>query len=424
LRILMLLEKPFPPDIRVENEAASLLDAGHDVHLLCTEDARRKTDLPASLERLVVHTTIPKTNRPRWRRRVPNFSLVWFYDARWARRIQELNHAVGRFDAIHVHDLPLVRTAQRAAKRTGAFVVADLHENYPMVLPTYTAGMSLSPVARFLLDPSRWARYEQLSVPDCSAVLVVTDEMRSRLTELGVRGARIAVVENLVDSERFLSYHVDKALQDELRDRYVITYAGGFLSNRGLDTALRAMPAVIREVPSALLLLVGDGRTRSELEQLSAEMGLEGYVRFEGWVEFSEMPSYLAASDVCILPLVRSVQTDSALSHKLFQYMLMGKPVVASACAAMGRVIEDADCGLLFPPGDSEAMAEALIRLRDAEMRTRLGEQGRQAVHDRYNWSLSASRLLAVYDKLDRGRASASSPAVSEVVLQRGRPWS
>ena len=74
------------------------------------------------------------------------------------------------------------------------------------------------------------------------------------------------------------------------------------------------------------------------------------HVRFEGWVEFSRVPSYLAASDVCILPLVRSVQTDAALPHKLFQYMLMGKPVVASACVEMSRVIEESGCGLLFPP--------------------------------------------------------------------------
>ena len=100
---------------------------------------------------------------------------------------------------------------------------------------------------------------------------------------------------------------------------------------------------------------------------------------------------------------LQSVQRDAALPHKLFQYMLMGKPVVASACVEMSRVIEESGCGLLFPPGDSDALAEALIRLTDAEIRAELGEHGRQAVHDRYDWSRSAVKLLEMYDKPHQG---------------------
>ena len=75
-------------------------------------------------------------------------SLFWFYDARWARRIRQLVAEVGPFDVIHVHDLPLVKTAQRAASKMGAGVVADMHENYPMVLPFYRSGRSISVLRR------------------------------------------------------------------------------------------------------------------------------------------------------------------------------------------------------------------------------------------------------------------------------------
>src|SRR5437879_314102 len=134
MRILMLLTKPFPPDIRVENEAAALLAAGHDVHLLCTADARDEIDMPGSRRDLVVHTVTPKAERTGGRRHVPNLSLLWFYDARWGREIHVLAHQLGRFDVIHVHDLPMVKTALHAARRMKAHVVADLHENYPMAL--------------------------------------------------------------------------------------------------------------------------------------------------------------------------------------------------------------------------------------------------------------------------------------------------
>lgn len=409
LRVLMLLEGSFPPDVRVENEAASLLDDGHDVHLLCGHDARTSVELPPSLERLVVHA-VDRPAASRRRPRIPNLSLLWFHDARWARRIEDLSGTEGGFDVVHVHDLPLVRTAQRVAERTGGQVVADLHENYPMVLPAYVEGRSLSPVARFLLDPARWERHERATVPRCSGVIAVTDRMRDRLIGVGVDPSRIAVVENLVDSERFLAYPVDHGLRHDLRDRFVITYVGGFVSNRGLDTTIRAMSTVIRRVPEALLVLVGAGGTREQLAGLSREIGVEDHVRFEGWVDFSRIPSYLAASDVCVAPLLRSVQTDAALSHKLFQYMLMGKPVVASTCIEMTRVVRETGCGLLFPPGDSDALAGCLVRLAgDPELRARLGENGRRAALDRYIWPVSEARLIALYERLQRVRVPAGS---------------
>jgi glycosyltransferase involved in cell wall biosynthesis len=409
MRILMLLTNRFPPDIRVENEAASLLGAGHDVHLLCKVDARGTVELPGSLRDLVVHTVTPKAQRTGWDRYAPNLPLLWFRDAHWGREIHVLARQLGPFDVIHVHDLPMVKTALRAARRIGARVVADLHENYPMALAFNTAELSFSPLGRFLLDPRRWEKYEQRSVPHCSVVIAVNEEMRSRLDAAGIPRDRITLVENFVESERFLGYPRSDAIGVELRDRFVITYVGGFGVHRGLETALRAMPTVIRNVPHALLMLVGDGRNRRDLERVSAELGLKDHVRFEGMVDFALVPSYVAASDVCIVPPISTVQTEASLPHKLFQYMLMAKPVVASACAGIAQVVEDARCGLLFPPGDSAALAEALIRLTDADLRTQLGNHGREAVRDRYSWSHAASRLLRVYEELDSSRGDAET---------------
>ena len=90
-------------------------------------------------------------------------------------RSAALARKLGPFDAIHVHDLPLVKTALGAGKRMGARVVADLHENYPMVLPFYSSSESLSRVGRFLLDPRRWEAYERRCVPSCDATIAVTD---------------------------------------------------------------------------------------------------------------------------------------------------------------------------------------------------------------------------------------------------------
>jgi glycosyltransferase involved in cell wall biosynthesis len=243
-------------------------------------------------------------------------------------------------------------------------------------------------------------------------VIAVVEEMKDRLVSVGVPIDRISVVENFVDVDRFLSYPIDHKLRDELRNRYVISYIGGFGAHRGLDTAIRAMERVAQAIPDALLLLVGKGPTSDDLEQLSARLSLAEHVRFAGQVDFARVPSYVDASDVCIIPHIKSVQTEAALPHKLFQYMLLGKPVVASSCAGVARVVMDADCGLLFPPGDSGALADALISLTDERLRDELGERGRAAVLDRYSRSVSGRKLCGLYEGLQTSageRASTSS---------------
>jgi glycosyltransferase involved in cell wall biosynthesis len=407
----MLLDHSFPPDIRVENEAIALLEAGHEVHLLCRNDLRGTVEVPAVLDKLVLHVKPRADDMPRWRRRLLNLPSYWFLNVYWLREIKVLHREHGGFDAIHVHDLPLVRTALWAARRGGPRVVADMHENYPMALPFYKLSKSLDWRRRFQFSSRRWRRYERKSLPTCTSVIAVVDEMKTRLVSVGVPADKITLVENYVDVDRFLSYPLDAGLRARFpRSSFVIGYAGVFGRTRGLDMAVRAMKTVVGELPDAIMVMVGEGPIKDELERLSVELGLAENILFEGRVPFDRVPSYVAASDVCILPLVKTVQTDAGLAHKIFQYMLLGKPVVASDCEATRRVLTDAGCGLLCPPGDSAAFGEALLQLRDPKLREELGENGRRAVLDRYNWASAAGRLTGLYDAIQRATDAREIP--------------
>jgi glycosyltransferase involved in cell wall biosynthesis len=397
----MLLDARFPPDIRVENEAASLLASGHEVHILCRQDGTAGADIEGGLRGLALHSIRSPGSIARWRQRLRILALAGiFVDTEWSRAIRNLASRERGFDVIHVHDLPLVKTALSASKRIGARVVADLHENYPMAMPYYRRTRPSSFLQRWRYSQRRWERYERRVVPRCDAVIAVADEMADRLVKVGIGRDRITLVENYVNIDTFGAYPIDEGVRDGLEDRYVITYAGTFNRLRGLDLALRAMRIVVDAIPSAMMMLVGNGNTRGELEQLRDDLSLTDHVTFVGHVDLAEVPSYIAASDVCILPLIRSVQTDAGMAHKLFQYMLLAKPVVASDCDGTQRVVNDAGCGILFPSGDSVSMADALMRLMDREMREHLGHNGRRAALDRYNWASAGRRLTDLYDEL------------------------
>jgi len=396
---MVLANSDFPPDIRVEKEARSLICAGHRVFLLCL----RKGESPlTSLWNGVEIKRISPLSF--FLRKLNSLVYVLFVrDLQWKRAIRGLIKTQG-IAAIHVHDLPMVGTALSAASGKGIPVIADLHENYPALMRLAFSRRKPN-LAERLMPPGRWERLERRWLNRCAHVIVVVEEAKERLAGKGIPAQKIAVVENTVDAEHFLSRPggIDEGVAGKAEGDFVICYVGGFSPHRGLDTAIRAMARIVREIARPKLLLVGDGEMRGELQSLSQTMGLNENVVFPGWVDFREIPGYISGSDVCIVPCISTEHTETTAPHKLYQYMLMGKPVVVSSCRPLRRVVEGSRCGLVFEAGDADSLADCILKLKDTATRKRMGEAGREAVFRRHNWEISARRLLGVYDGLARG---------------------
>ena len=89
------------------------------------------------------------------------------------------------------------------------------------------------------------------------------------------------------------------------------------------------------------------------------------------------------------------------MPNKIFQFMILGKPVVVSSTAPMMRIVNDAECGLIFKERDPQSLAETIIQLADDSLRQRFGENAKRAVEDRYNWKETARILLNLYHGFD-----------------------
>ncbi len=382
----------FPPDIRVEKEARALHAAGHDVTIVC----RSLHGRPAR-DRWQGCLIVRLSERGGALARAAR-SLA-FRDPWWERELRRLVRELS-VDVLHVHDLPLLGSALRV----GPPVVADFHENYPASIVAHRReGSRLGAATLSLVSGRRrWERYERRAARRAARVLVVVDEARERLAAAGLDPARIAVVENTEEVERFLALPVEPV--EGLEGRLVISYVGGFGgSHRGLDTAVAALPLVAAELPEVLLLLVGDGPARPALERLARELGVAERVRFLPWQPFERVPSLIAASDICLVPHRSNPHTEATSPHKLFQYMLLARPVVVSSCRPLARVIESTGAGLVFKAGDAAALARAILLLRDPDLREQLGAAGRRAVLERYNWETTSRVLTGVYEGLARG---------------------
>jgi len=404
VNILMVLStKTFPPDGRVEREARDLIRDGHNVFLM----ARRAPGQPA--EQIVNGVHVIRVPLP-FQNKKAIADLIYFLFQRyfiflhiiWAC----LKHKI---DILHVHDLPYAFAATLAGKLLGLAVVFDMHEHYTVMLQMgfeSRAYRRLKPLAFLLLGMLRIE--EKIACRWASKVIVVAQEHIPRIEGLGVLRENIIVVTNTEDIDYFSELPIDETVMEKYRDDFIILYLGGFAGHRGLDTAIQAMPGVLEKIPNARLLLVGDGYNRQELEELTSDMKLQQCVTFAGFQPFEKVPSYIQLCDVGLIPHICTPHIETTMPNKIFQFMMLGKAVIVSSTRPMMRVVNDAECGLIFKERNPQSLAETIIQLQDENLRRRLGENGKRAVEDRYNWQKTVQMLLALYHSLgqsaDKGR--------------------
>ncbi len=397
--ILMVLDHAYPPDVRVENEARSLIEAGFAVSLLALapDDRPEVGDHEGTT---VYRDKLPKKLRNVMRGLVSTLPAMDLY---LDRRIRQL-HARHPFDAVHAHDLYLVGAALRAGRKLGVPVVADLHENWVEGLKHY-AWSSRYP-GRLAVSIPRWERTERRWVHAADRLVSIIEEQAARYAAMGVPRERIVVTPNTIRMEMFQGVELDEALIERHRSPLTLVYTGGIDAHRGLDTAIDAMPLILRGEPAARLVVVGDGRIRPELEARAAALGLGDAARFEGWQPQPRLKSYIAAADLCLVPHHKTVNTDAGIPHKLFHYMFMSRPVLVTNCRPLERIVEAERAGLVFPSGDAGALAAAALRLAaDPAGREAMGERGHQAVLERYHWEATVQGLIEMYGELRDAKA-------------------
>ncbi len=163
-------------------------------------------------------------------------------------------------------------------------------------------------------------------------------------------------------------------------------------------------------------LLVGDGALYPEIRQ-SLQSYVGESVFFAGVVPHHKVPAYLDAADILVSPHVPMPDGRRFFGSptKLFEYMAMGKAIVASNLDQLSEVLEHGRSALLVPPGNASALTAAMLLLaQDSGLRSRLGESARDSAVARHTWKQNAARVLKVYSSLDTTDADISMVARSK----------
>ncbi|MFG2670177.1 glycosyltransferase family 4 protein [Streptomyces sp. NBC_00341] len=181
-----------------------------------------------------------------------------------------------------------------------------------------------------------------------------------------------------------------------LTDRPVVVCVSRLVPRKGQDTLILAMPAILAEVPDAVLLIVGGGPYADELKKLAAETGVQDSVRFTGPVPWAELPAHYGAGDVFAMPCrTRRGGLDvEGLGIVYLEASATGLPVVAGDSGGAPDAVLDGETGWVVRGGSAEESAERIVALLgDAELRRRMGERGRAWVEEKWRWDLLAQKL-------------------------------
>ena len=209
---------------------------------------------------------------------------------------------------------------------------------------------------------------------------------------------RYHVIRNGVDGSRFHPQPhaaARKVLGLPVEGLY-IGFVGGFFPWHGLETLIEAVPFVHAKVPSATFLMVGEGQTKPVLEQLVQQQGLTEIVRFVGRADWAQVPTWIAACDVCVV-LHRQTRSYPGDSMKLWEYMSCERPVVTTIGPGYGETVEAIGCGLATKPDNAQDLARQLIcLLEDPNERIKMGGRGRMAIIQAHTWDARARELEQV----------------------------
>lgn len=391
---------PKTSETYILNQAVGLLRAGHELQVYAR---RRPPDLPehgvVKEWNLVAHAAYALDGdepdelaraflgSPFWRPRVAKeLARSVARGKRGARRVANLHNYLrvgdGDLDAFHAHFGPVGTRWDFLATTP----LLDDEPEKPFVVSFYGHDAS-----RLLdRDPHRYDHLFRVA----DAVTVLSEDMRDSLEEVGCPSGKLSIQPLCIDTSLF-----DVALRGPPDDGPVlVATVARLVEKKGIRYGLEAL-ARAREEVDVRYRIAGDGPLRDRLEERARELGIADAVDFLGWCDQERVRDLLGEAHIFMLPSVTSEDGDQeGTPTVLLEAQARGVPVLSTYHAGIPEVVDEGESGVLVPPGDADALSEALLDLATSPERWEpMGKRGRRYVEDRHSIPEAAARLESLY---------------------------
>ncbi len=385
--------------VHIRNFCQALKDQGCQVHIFSTRD-------PGELEldfKFPVYTVTPdeKTSPYLWGR--PDTKA----DQNLTREIKSialnsiLTNLVSRlhprlkFDFIYErYSLWSFAGAQLATLLKIPFI---LEINSPLIEEEKKfRTLNLEPLAKTI---------EKFNFSKAHKIMVVSEALKKYVVKKGTPSQKVVVLPNAVNSDLFnpqvaSTDSFSKKLKNQKGKKFILGFVGSLKPWHGIRLLADAFLKLYQQDKSYHLLIVGEGPEKKLLEELQMKNDLNGAVTLVGAVSHHKIPGLIQQMDVALAPYPK-LEYFYFSPLKLFEYMAVGKPVVASNSGQIKNIIKHGQDGLLFDPGNSKSLIQQIEILRNnPHLRQTLGQRAAQKILKNYVWEKNAQRVLDAAEKL------------------------
>ncbi len=381
--------------VHVREMAKALSVLGHEVTVFCAKRGHDEKPVPYQVIKVAADAITEEVDEtdPLVYRRAKEERYM-----RSAQAMQELfaqMHREQAFDAIYERYSLWSAAGVRSAQSFGLPVMVEV--NAPLLKEQQQY--------RQLACAEEAEKIEGEVFSCATTVVAVSSEVANYIRQRGGVTTPVEVMTNAVDEERF---HPAVAPADlkEARGRCVIGFCGTLKAWHGVEILIEAFRDLSRRFAGLHLLIIGDGPIKEWLQGYTCGAALEQNVTLAGWVEHDDVAALLARSDILVAPYPE-LEDFYFSPLKLFEYLALGKPVVASEIGQIRDIVQSEHNGLLVPAGNAQALADALQYLIVDSSQRQLLAQAAARCGARYTWRGNARRVVELFTEC-RPRSSGS----------------
>ncbi|MDY6795317.1 MAG: glycosyltransferase family 4 protein [Actinomycetota bacterium] len=390
---ILLLSWEYPPRIigglgtHVHQLAVNLARLGANVHVI-TKDVENAPDYE-EIDDVHIHRV------PLYAPRIPQDEWVpWtlqFNVALLEKAIPLINERIGKVQVIHAHDW-LVAHAGIALKHAYRIpLVATIHATeYGRHQRNLPEGMS-----RIIHQIEWWLTFESVRTICCSNYM--RDEV-VKIFELPFD--KVSVIPNGIEYKLF---QIDPD-EERIRKRFIepdsrmVFFVGRLVYEKGVQTVIEAMPKILEEVPDIRFLVAGTGPHVRALQAMIEEFGLDHKIKMLGFVDMDVLVKFYKCADLTVVPSLYE-----PFGMVVLEAMVAGCPVIVAETGGLKEIVVHEETGLCFRPGNSDSLAQAIIRvLKDERLADRLTSDAFKFIEQKYSWGRIARQTLEIYDRAVR----------------------
>jgi len=238
----------------------------------------------------------------------------------------------------------------------------------------------------------------KLALARFKKIIAVSNYTKSLALKAGVDESKISVIHNSSNEAFFChkNQELSRLKRKLATDRKIILFVGNLIKIKGVYTLLEAFRILSNSIPGLLLLLIGQGEEKENLESLAASYHLDRNIKFLGWLPQKDLPEIYNAADIFVLPSM-----TEGHSVALLEAMAVGLPIVASSTGGNLETIQDGVNGYLFKTGDPEDLADKLgVIINDNNLRRIMSEESSKTYRDRFSTNNQINNYLKIYNSL------------------------